>query len=150
MPSSTELTPQERLAISRKALVRHMSRHRRMNEDETDLDFDDAEPRSGPASGRTWNLIKYAVRSWWQRHPASAVVELVRPLLDDYAHAHPLKLVGISAGAGAAIVVMRPWRMVSMGVLLATLKSSGLFGVLLSSIPPNSHPQPFDKPPTTP
>jgi hypothetical protein len=124
-----------------------MSRHQRVHQDESPPDFD-AEPLSGPpAGGTTWRLIKYATRAWWYRHPASAVVELAQPLLEDYAQAHPFKLLGFSAGAGAALVVIRPWRMVSVGVLLAALKSSGLSSALLSSVPRSAHPQPPDHPP---
>lgn len=148
MHPPTQLSPQERLAISRKALVRHMSRHQRVHQDESPPDDLDAEPLPGPpAGGTTWRLVKYAVRAWWYRHPASAVAELAKPLLEDYAQAHPFKLLGFSAGAGAALVVIRPWRMVSVGVLLAALKSSGLSSALLSSVPRNAHPQPLDRPP---
>jgi hypothetical protein len=141
MPSPEQLTPQERLAISRQALLRHMSRHRRPQDDETDAPGDAGAPQSGPAPGGTWSLIKSAARAWWHRHPASLAAELARPLLDDYAQAHPFKLLGFSAGAGAALVVIRPWRMVSMGVLLTALKSSGLSSALLSDLPRTVHPQ---------
>jgi hypothetical protein len=152
MSHLTELSPQERLAISRKALVRHMSRHRRIEENEMDLDPQSSElPAIGPASsGQTWRIVKYAMRNWWYRHPASAVVDLAEPLLHDYAQAHPFKLLLISAGAGAAAVVLRPWRMVSAGVLLAALKSSGLPGALLSGTPRRPPPQPFDSPSSSP
>lgn len=147
MTSPTPLTPQERLAISRKALVRHMSRHRQGHDNPNNhLDFEADEPQAVAPSGGTWSLIKYAVRGWWYRHPASAVAELARPLLEDYAQAHPFKLLGFSAGAGAAVVVLRPWRMVSVGVLLTALKSSGLSRALLSSAPRTSHLQPPDRP----
>jgi len=152
MSHLTELSPQERLAISRKALVRHMSRHRRIEENEMDLDPQSSElPAIGPASsGQTWRIVKYAMRNWWYRHPASAVADLAEPLLHDYAQAHPFKLLLISAGAGAAAVVLRPWRMVSAGVLLAALKSSGLPGALLSGTPRRPPPQPFDSPSSSP
>ena len=152
MSHLTELSPQERLAISRKALVRHMSRHRRIEENEMDLDPQSSElPAIGPSSsGQTWRIVKYAMRNWWYRHPASAVVDLAEPLLHDYAQAHPFKLLLISAGAGAAAVVLRPWRMVSAGVLLAALKSSGLPGALLSGTPRRPPPQPFDSPSSSP
>lgn len=148
----TELSPQERLAISRKALVRHMSRHRRIEDNEMGLDPESgALPAIEPASsGQTWRIVKYAMRNWWYRHPASAVVDLAEPLLHDYAQAHPFKLLLISAGAGAAAVVLRPWRMVSAGVLLTALKSSGLPGALLSGAPRSPPPQPFDSPPSPP
>lgn len=148
----TELSPQERLALSRKALVRHMSRHCRIEENEMGLDLETGErPAIAPApAGQTWRILKYAVRSWWHRHPASAVADLAQPLLHDYAQAHPFKLLLISAGVGAAAVVLRPWRMLSAGVLLAALKSSGLAGVLLSGAPRSPPPPPFDSPSSPP
>ena len=134
MASPTELTPQERLAISRKAIVKHMNRHHREIEDRIDDDLDDS-GESHPASHGTLGIIKHAVRVWWHRNPASAAAELARPLLNDYARSHPFKLLGISAGVGAAAVVIRPWRMVSLGTLLvAAVKSSGLTSALISML----------------
>lgn len=145
MPSP-ELTPQERLAISRKALVQHMSRRRLKHTDADAMDDFEPEEAPPPAPGKAWGLIKYAVRTWWRRHPASMAADLARPLLDDYAHDHPFKLLGFSAGAGAAIVVIRPWRMVSAGALMGALKSSGLSSALLSSVPRSARPQhPLDQ-----
>ncbi len=133
MASPTELTPQERLAISRKAIVRHMNRHHREIDRSADS-FDDAE-ESSPAAHGTLSMIKHTAREWWQRHPASAAAELAHPLLSDYARSHPFKLLGISAAAGAAAVVIRPWRMVSVGALLvAALKSSGLLRTMISML----------------
>ncbi len=134
MASLTELTPQERLAISRKAIVRHMNRHHREIEDRSADSFDDAE-ESSPAAHGTLHMIKHAAREWWHRHPASAAIELVRPLLSDYAKAHSFKLLAISAAVGAAAVILRPWRMVSVGALLvAVVKSSGLTSALISML----------------
>ena len=134
MASPTELTPQERLAISRKAIVNHMNRHHREIKNRSDDDFDDAD-ESRPASHGTLSIIKHAARVWWHRHPASAAAELAHPLLSDYARSHPFKLLGISAAAGAAAVVIRPWRMVSVGALLvAALKSSGLLRTMISML----------------
>ena len=152
MPHSPELSPQERLAISRNALVQHMCRHQRSEEKELALTPDGSEPPAiarAPTStptptptptpvGQTWQLLKYAVRHWWYRHPASTVAELAQPLLHDYALAHPFKLLLISAGVGAATVALRPWRMLSIGALLTALKSSGLPRALLSSAPRKS------------
>lgn len=134
MDSSTELTPQERLAISRKAIVRHMNRHHRETEELSDEDFDDAD-ETRPASHGTLSIIKHAARVWWHRHPASAAAELARPLLSDYARGHPFKLLGISAAVGAAVVVIRPWRMMSVGgLVVAAVKSSGLTNTLVSML----------------
>ena len=135
MASPTELTPQERLAISRKAIVRHMNRHHRAIEDSVDDDIDEAAESGAAVQDGTLGKIKYAVRMWWHRHPASAAVELATPVLSDYAAVHPFRLVGISAIAGAAIVVIRPWRMVSASALLvAAVKSSGLTNTLITML----------------
>ena len=139
MASSIELTPQERLAISRRAIVRHMNRHHREVETLGDDGFDDSD-KSRPDSHGTLGIIKHAVRVWWHRNPASAAVELAGPLLGDYARAHPFRLIGLSAGIGAAVVVIRPWRMVSLGTLLAAaVKSSGLTSALISMLSSVTH-----------
>lgn len=133
-----ELTPQERLAISRKAIVRHMNRYHRDVEGRFDSDMDEAQANGAvmASSGSTvLGKIKYAAHMWWQRHPASAAVELATPLLNDYARANPFKLLGISVAAGFAVVVVRPWRMISASTLLvAAVKSSGLSNTLLTML----------------
>ena len=133
-----ELTPQERLAISRRAIVRHMNRHHRDVEDRFD---GQADVPNGNGSKMVslkqgiFSKITYAARMWWHRHPASAAVELANPLLSEYARVHPFKLLGISVAAGAALVVVRPWRMVSASTLLvAAIKSSGLSNTLLTML----------------
>ena len=135
MASPNELTPQERLAMSRKAIVRHMNRHHRDIQDTVDDDIEEEPDSSVPSQFAILSRIKYAARVWWHRHPASAAAELARPLLSDYARVHPLKLLGISAAAGAAMVVIRPWRMVSGSALLvAAVKSSGLSNTLITML----------------
>ena len=139
MPSPTELTPQERLAISRKAILKHMNRHHQETEDRTNDDLDNSDP-SRPLSQGTLGIIKQAARVWWHRNPTSTMVDLARPLLSDYASVHPFKLLAISAGIGAAMVVARPWRMVSIGALLVgAVKSSGLSSALISMITSVTH-----------
>jgi hypothetical protein len=133
-----ELTPQERLAISRRAIVRHMNRHHRDVEDRFDGRVDES-GGSGPglvsSEQSVFSKITYAARMWWRRHPASAAVELANPFLSDYARIHPFKLLGISVAAGAALVVVRPWRMISASTLLvAAVKSSGLSNTLLTML----------------
>ncbi|MGV8803554.1 MAG: hypothetical protein ACWA6Y_01160 [Polaromonas sp.] len=135
---SNELTPQERLAISRKAILRHMNRlhppdlARDSNEDDDALNQDQA---IGHSPQSKLSLIKHAMQIWWHRHPASMAVELSRPVLNEYARTHPFQLLGLSAGAGAALVVLRPWRLISAGALLGTaLKSSGLSSALVSML----------------
>lgn len=95
------------------------------NADETE----DQSASSGPLG--TWGVLKHAIQAWWHHHPVSVAYDLARPAIGHYAQDKPFKLLGIAAGVGAAAVLFRPWRLVSLGgVLLATLKSSELSGAL--------------------
>lgn len=141
-----ELTPQARLAISRRAIVRHM------HHDDQNLENSDSSGRlmagAQPSeSASTWGIIKRAVRGWWQHHPVSAAFDLAEPLVSRYARDKPFKLLGIAAGAGVAIAVFKPWRLISLGgVLLAAMKSSDISGAILSilSLPQTNLPKKGD------
>lgn len=136
---STKPTPQERLANSRKAIVRHMGRDSQAEKNgynENSFGFDDAEQSrvaAAAAAGGTWGRVRQAMLAWWRHHPGSVAFDLAKPVIGRYAREQPFKLLGIAAGVGAAAVVLRPWRLISLGgVLLATLKSSQLSSVVLS------------------
>lgn len=135
MSSFTEASPQERLAISRRAIVRHMNRDSKSRDDSGSPDLDEGEqvePVSSASSG-TWGIVKHAIQAWWHHHPVSVAFDLARPAIGHYAEDKPFKLLGMAAGLGAAAVLLRPWRLVSLGgLLLATLKSSELSGALHS------------------
>lgn len=129
---STALTPQQRLAQSRKAIVRHMVQDER-EEHEGNQPYDGAEAESSSRGGGALQVIRHALQAWWRHHPARVAVDLATPAIGRYAEERPLQLLGISAAAGAAIVLVKPWRLVSItGLLLSTLKSSQISGVLLS------------------
>ena len=133
---TTELTPQARLAISRRAIVRHMHHddHNPENPHPSDPLLFDAQTTE---SSGTWGIVKHAVRAWWQHHPVSAAFDLAEPLVSRYARDKPFKLLGIAAGAGVAIAVVKPWRLISLGgVLLAAMKSSDISSALFSILSP--------------
>ena len=89
--------------------------------------------RSSSGKNSTWQTLKRTVRLWWQHHPAQLAIDVAKPVLGNYAREKPLQLVGIAAGVGAAVVLIRPWRLVSMtGLLFATIKSTEFSGLLLS------------------
>ena len=135
--ASAQLSPQERLAISRRAIVRHMHKndeHVEQVSQENDAGKAFGEQSSALPSGN-WNLFKQAVRSWWYHHPAKIVVEIANPLIGQYAKANPVKLLGVSAGIGAAVVFLKPWRLISVGgILLAAMKSADISGALMSMV----------------
>ena len=141
--ASTELpTPQERLAASRKALVRHMTR-----DDKTMARSDDPyqiADESGSNTSSFWpSALARAVRTWWRHHPVSMAVDVAKPVVGRYAKGHPFKLLGTAAAVGAAIVVIRPWRLLSVGgILLAAVKSAAVPSVLMSLFSPSDPPNP--------
>jgi ElaB/YqjD/DUF883 family membrane-anchored ribosome-binding protein len=75
-----ELTPQERLSLSRSEIVNFMQKD-------------------------------------------NHIFQIFQPVVTGYAKANPMKTLGIAAGIGAAIVVLKPWRLITIGSLLAVLKS---------------------------
>ncbi len=133
-------TAAQRLAHSRKALVGYM------NGEPSPRAAEDRQPGKHPDGqrdddGTVWGTVSRTLRVWWQHHPLHTAVELAGPSLGSYAREHPMKLLGVAAVAGAAAVVLKPWRLVSIGgLLLATLKSSELSAVVMSLM--SRHPAP--------
>lgn len=157
------LTPQQRLSLSRRALVRqlngvsepHEDQHYRPTqaaEDELEYAHTEAaaalpplgEPSGRPAglSGNVWfSMGRSVVQRWWQRHPAQAVGQLARPLLESYARKQPAKLMAIAAATGAVVVLVKPWRLLSVtAVLAAVLKTSDVADVVNTLMQKNSSP----------
>lgn len=145
------MTPAERLARSRLAIVQHLEGREHRHEprgaqpdDATDADTDGA-PRAERAGA--WSRqssrrrsgwfggVTSAARTWWRHHPAQLAVEMVTPALQSYTRRRPFQVLGISAAVGAAVVVTRPWRLISLTtVLIAVVKSSQLTGALMSAL----------------
>lgn len=96
-------------------------------------------PGASHASG--WRLGRQALRTWWRHHPAHAAVQIAHPLLQRYAHEKPLRLVGVAAGVGAALVLLKPWRLLSAGTIAsAALKTTDVPGLLVSLLAQNAPP----------
>lgn len=123
------LTPQQRLTLSRRALVEQLqgldgARHTPVA---TGAPRRLRSPRRETALDRiAWGAVAHkVVQRWWRRHPANAAGQLARPLLERYAREQPAKLMAAAAGAGALVVLARPWRLLSVtAVLAAALKTS--------------------------
>jgi hypothetical protein len=112
-------TLQQRLARNRQAMLAQM---RGRNDTEAQDAAGSEDPEHTEAVERatgTWGLLQRAARAWWQSHPARFVAHMAEPALNDFARAEPLKLVGIAAGVGAAAIVLKPWRLMSLGAVLA-------------------------------
>lgn len=135
MTSHHEQTPQDRLAVSRQAIVRYMISGKvtpaglrsAENSDDTAVNEGNDQPLG------VWPATKQAVLAWWNHHPAQLALDLAKPVLGKYAEDKPYQLLGMAALTGAAVVLVRPWRLVSLtGLVLATLKSSQASELLLS------------------
>lgn len=132
MTNLVKVSPQERLSVSRRAIVRYM------RDGEPPIfgqQFADEDGQDAPSQAHAskWQFFKQAVRSWWLHHPAQLAVALGKPALSRYAEQNPLRLLGLAAGTGAAVVWIRPWRLVSLtSLLLAALKSSEVTALVLS------------------
>jgi len=142
------LTVQERLAASRLALVRQFEgRGRRRARPEPAPEFADfdAEPveMSDIARRFGWTSIgRSVIRRWWRRHPANAVGQVAAPLLERYAREEPVKLLAGAAATGALVVLVRPWRLLSItAVLAALLKTSDVADLVTTLMQNNAHPR---------
>lgn len=106
----------------------------------------DAADRHGPA--RWLRHARHAVRSWWRHHPASMGLELVTPALSAYAARKPVQYLAIAAAAGAVVMLVRPWRLISVtGLIVAIVKSSQLSSVVMSAMAGADFGKEDDEPP---
>ena len=131
------LSPQQRLTASRQAMVRYMQNgnHDLREPPNPNYSGDAGQAdATGPSRG-SWAIFKHTVKVWWHHHPANIACEMVQPLVKIYATDHPYKVLAISAGLGAAAVLIKPWRLVSVSALLASaMKTSNISGVVLSML----------------
>jgi len=134
-----DLTPQERLAISRKALVRNMtSDYRERREAKMAAKALEVGETSKPTGGN-WALLKRGLSSWWYHHPANLAIDVAKPIIGRYAQEHPARLIGIAAVVGAAAVFLKPWRLISLGgIAVAAMKSSDLTNIVMSMLSQSS------------
>lgn len=139
MDAEPTLTPQERLALSRRAITRQLMR--RGNRDESDS------PRGGgdafnPSQrrGAWWQLVRDAGLSWWQHHPAHTATQIAAPVIKAYARERPIQILGIAAASGAALMLLRPWRRVWFNrAVTGALGSMDFPGIALSVLSRNSN-----------
>ena len=124
------LTPQQRLAISRRAIVDELQGPGRPPADAVERGPSPAQSPLGRGTsaleGVQWfQVSRQLAQRWWRRHPANAPGQLARPLLERYAREQPVRLMAAAAGTGALMVLVKPWRLLSVtAVVAALLKTS--------------------------
>ena len=138
------MTPQERLAISRRAILQCMTRGSHDGDDPLQGDAaagagDTSSPRRPGSLGRLWRALRRTTLIWWRSHPAHLAADAVQPVLRQYAQAHPLKLLGVAAALGAVLVLARPWRLIPVtGLLMTALKSKAFTHFIASVLMPDT------------
>lgn len=142
MTTDSSLSPSQRLDHSRQAIVRYMAYNDAAGHGSAGGHAGSEAATDGSAG--SWDLIKQVAGSWWRGHPVHLALDIARPLLQTYAEEKPLKLMGIAAGLGAAAVLLRPWRLMSLtGLAAALLKSSERSVLLQSLLSPGRKPDPL-------
>ena len=145
----------ERLEHTRRELLRHMSQDRAARSQdslgaghphpasrEEDLGAPHGPSRNdphedGPAS--LWRTLQHTASAWWQSHPAHLALEVAEPLFDKYARAHPTKVLTIAAATGAALVLAKPWRLISItGLLVAAARSTQVSALAAALLRPQA------------
>jgi hypothetical protein len=142
--ASSALSPKERLALSRRALVAQLHGEE-LPEEREERPAAFALPRA-PQRGAerfAWaSVLRSVTQRWWRRHPANAVGQLARPLLDRYAREQPAKLVAAAAATGALVVLIKPWRLLSItAVVAAVLKTSDVADLVTTLMQKNTSPR---------
>jgi hypothetical protein len=91
------------------------------------------QPRTSSSSPAWWRIARRTLGVWWHNHPAYSAALVAQPVLARYARQKPLQVIGIAVAVGAAAVVIKPWRLISVGaVLAATLKSQDMTRLVMS------------------
>lgn len=140
MGAEQSLSPQERLALSRRAITRQLMR--RSGSDDSEGGAIPGGPAGGSGGGGWWQVLRNAGQAWWQHHPAHLATEVAAPVVKAYARERPIQVLGVAAAAGAAVMFMRPWRRVWFNrMVTGALGSADFSGIALSllSRAPNDH-----------
>ncbi len=141
----------DRLERSRLAILEHIHRkeqRRRGQEPSSDPreSHDQAQARAQAhrrhGAAGWWDSARDHVDGWWRYHPAHMAVDLARPALAAYARRKPLQYLGIAAGAGAVLFLLRPWKLISVtGVLVALLKSPQMAALVMQAMSASQNPR---------
>lgn len=134
------LTPKEKLALSRANLLAAMG-YRNVPTDAGEQIVRVAEKPAESAAtwaGRVEDKIERSVVGrWWRRSHLSTVTELGRPFLQDYAARHPAKLMAYAAGTGSLVVLVKPWRLLSLGMIVGlVVRSTDIAGMVTDYLVP--------------
>lgn len=129
--TSLPLTPKQKLALSRAELLEAMGYHDIAPSDAVAPRLVSArEPRGGvPAPAPTTR--RGVLARWWSRHPLNSAVDLGRPFLENMAERQPGRLMAYGVGTGALLMVVKPWKLLSLATVLSlAFRTSDLTGLI--------------------
>lgn len=87
--------------------------------------------------------------TWWRRHPLKLALDVIRPVLRHQAREHPTGLLALAALAGAALMLLRPWRALPVAgwIALRAMPLEAWLGALRKMLDPG-HDQHGRRPPS--
>jgi hypothetical protein len=115
---------QARLARTRLALVTQMRRHAPASRQGS---------QGGQAGSSEGAGLAAVLRRWWQEHPVRLALDVGTPVLQTFARAYPLPIMAVCVAVGAAVVWLRPWRLLPLSALLMATARSVPLGDLLAA-----------------
>jgi len=129
--NSLPLTPKQKLALSRAELLEAMGYHDMAPSDAAAPQLvSTREPHGGTPTPRPTTRRGVLAR-WWSRHPLNSAVDLGRPFLEDMAQRQPGRLMAYGAGTGALLMVIKPWKLLSLATVLSlAFRTSDLTGLI--------------------
>ena len=83
---------------------------------------------TNPVNSIDWmGLVKAGASTWWRDHPLHVGATVLKPVVTDYVKRKPVATLALAAAAGAALVLIRPWRIASVTALgMSLVRSSNL------------------------
>jgi len=79
-------------------------------------------------------LVKAGAATWWRDHPLHVGATVLKPVVTDYVRRKPVATLAAAAAAGAAFVLIRPWRIASVTALGMSLVRSSNLPVMAASL----------------
>jgi len=79
-------------------------------------------------------VLEAGLNAWWREHPLHAGAVLVKTATEEIARRKPMQLMAGAALAGAAIVLFKPWRLVSASALAVSIWRSSNFSSVTSDV----------------
>jgi hypothetical protein len=87
-----------------------------------------------------WDTALAFTAKWWDEQPWGRAV---KPLITHYEHrirAQPISTLAVAAACGAALVILRPWRLVvAVSAVSAALNKSNAIGQVIHRLMPQQH-----------